>query len=153
MLCEHLIEIEKAYEENLNAIYPVRTYIRCQLCSYDVLPEFNTWLNLQNLLRKKKIIFYCEEHVENGSSDVFMNLTDCCFWCKTCEIRFKVQSTLLECILELMSYKQIPGIRGLKNLGNTCFINAAVQTLSNCLPLKYYFGENKEFKNLPSNSL
>ncbi|KAI6191629.1 Ubiquitin carboxyl-terminal hydrolase 33 [Aphelenchoides bicaudatus] len=31
------------------------------------------------------------------------------------------------------------GIRGLYNLGNTCYMNAAIQALSNCPPLRDYF--------------
>jgi type IV secretory pathway VirB3-like protein len=31
------------------------------------------------------------------------------------------------------------GIRGLMNMGNTCYLNAAIQALSNCPPIRDYF--------------
>jgi ubiquitin C-terminal hydrolase len=34
---------------------------------------------------------------------------------------------------------KVPGITGLKNLGNTCYMNCIVQCLSNTTPLEQYF--------------
>ena len=37
------------------------------------------------------------------------------------------------------SFPHIPGVKGLQNLGNTCYLNAAVQCLAHTPPFKYYF--------------
>ena len=45
---------------------------------------------------------------------------------------------------------RIPGIKGLKNLGNTCFVNSVLQNISNLPPVRDYFLSGLTVANSPS---
>ena len=40
---------------------------------------------------------------------------------------------------QIMSEESLFGIKGIKNIGNTCYMNTALQCLSNCIELRNYF--------------
>ncbi len=41
--------------------------------------------------------------------------------------------------------KPFAGVTGLTNLGNTCYMNAAIQALSNCSPFSFQFVDSAAY--------
>lgn len=58
---------------------------------------------------------------------------------KVTNVRFSVTLLLNFILPSFSSLSDLGGVKGIPNLGNTCFLNAALQALAHVTPLKKYF--------------
>ncbi|XP_071948143.1 ubiquitin carboxyl-terminal hydrolase 20-like [Antedon mediterranea] len=54
---------------------------------------------------------------------------------------FRIDSPVTQAVTEFEDGRSPRGLTGFRNIGNTCYLNAAVQALSNCPPFTHFFLE------------
>mmetsp|Transcript_8486 Transcript_8486/g.8396 ORF Transcript_8486/g.8396 Transcript_8486/m.8396 type:complete len:124 (-) Transcript_8486:702-1073(-) len=91
----------------------------------------------------------CSDHIENHakkrSHTLYFNistLTIFCFQCKLPDSNSVFFYRMFDRIAESIGYygkkKRNKRLTGLKNLGNTCYINTALQCIARMLPIQTY---------------
>uniref|UniRef100_A0A4W3JJC8 Ubiquitin carboxyl-terminal hydrolase n=1 Tax=Callorhinchus milii TaxID=7868 RepID=A0A4W3JJC8_CALMI len=151
-ICPHLDSIGEITKEELLQ----KSKGTCQSCG---VGGPNLWACLQNGCSYvgcgESYVDHSTLHAQAKKHNLTVNLTTFRVWCYACEKEVFLEqrpvtpnqaqaSRTLALMLALMNCScslYLLGLTGMKNIGNSCYMNAALQALSNCPPLTQFFLE------------
>uniref|UniRef100_A0A4W5JEZ9 Ubiquitin carboxyl-terminal hydrolase n=1 Tax=Hucho hucho TaxID=62062 RepID=A0A4W5JEZ9_9TELE len=143
-ICPHLNSIGEVTKEELLQ----KSKGTCQSCG---LGGPNLWACLQVNSRGFLWVCFSSKYFEIDSKankhNLTVNLTTFRIWCYVCEREVFLEQR--PAVVPAMSATHTPHhckamehqvrLTGMKNIGNSCYMNAALQALSNCPPLTQFF--------------
>ncbi|CAH1786040.1 unnamed protein product [Owenia fusiformis] len=149
--CQHVTVVQGI---SWRDIHTKKLQLTCDTC---VAKGPNLWLCLEG----QCMYVGCGESAQDHSSKhsqgkrhrLTINLTTLRIWCYVCESEvhanantphFEIKDQIEDTESSDEDEEKPRGLTGLQNIGNTCYMNAALQALSNCPPLRGYFMECSE---------